>query len=165
MKNACLIGLLALAGGCEIWDPRPGLRDFFWGLGDQSIPDPNEEIRKKEYPTWPKEIRQAVDAREVQVGMTKNQVLLALRLAEKDIQKQLTDTETGKVENWTVWRTAQGWSAVRIPLRPASYPRTYAVPVSYKVTLTFRDGTVSQIQTQHPTYGVSVVERTVPRTR
>jgi hypothetical protein len=133
MRVALTVSLLVLAGGCELWDPRPGMRDFFYGLGDSSAPDPNAEIRKKEYPTWPKEIREAVDERLVLVGMTKNQVLVTIRLAENDIPKQIVETADGKIENWTLWRVANGWTG-------------WKMLHSQMVTVSIRNDTVSQIE-------------------
>jgi hypothetical protein len=133
VKAVPIIFLLVLATGCELWDPRPDIRGFVWGVGDESVPDPNAEIRKKEYSIWPKEIRQAVDDRLVLVGMTKNQVLVAIHLGEKDIRKQFVDTERGKAETWTVWRVNGGWAFCKMPY-------------SQMVTIFFREGAVVQIK-------------------
>lgn len=133
MKLVPFVLLLALASGCEVWDPRPGVRDFFWGMGDESVPDPHAEIRKKEYPTWPKEIREAVDERNVQVGMTRNQALVAVRLAENDIPKQMVESAADKVENWTLWKTSKSWTPGKI------------LDMSRKMTITFRNGIVDQL--------------------
>jgi hypothetical protein len=144
VKAVPIVLLLVLAGGCEIWDPRPGLNDFFWGLGDKSVPDPNAEIRKKEYPAWPKEIREAVDDHLVLVGMTKNQVLAAIRLAEKDIPKEVVEIADGKIENWTVWKLANGWACCRMS-------------DSQRVTISLRRETVSQIEFHTQTKGLTPV--------
>jgi len=135
MRAVPILLLVVLVGGCEIWDPRPGLRDFFWGIGDESVPDPSAEIRKKEYHTWPEPIRKAVDDRLVLIGMTRNQALVATRLAEKDIQKQATDTANGNVESWVVWRLADSWAYLK-------------VRNSQKVIITFREGAVQQIDVE-----------------
>jgi hypothetical protein len=143
VKTVPIVLLLVLAGGCEIWDPRPEMRDFFYGLGDSSIPDPNAEIRKKEYPTWPKSVRKAVDDRIVELEMTKNQVLLSTGLAEKDLQKQVTDTAGKQVEIWVMWRSFNAWAHVKIRN-------------CHKVTLTFREGVVKQIDIQPEKSNTSV---------
>jgi len=149
MKTVVAALALVVASGCEVWDPRPALRDFFWGMGDQSIPDPHAAIRQKEYPTWPEPIRKAVDERLVQVGMTKNQALLALRLAEEDIQKQVTDTGSGKTETWTVWKVPNGWTFTPMPTK-----RRGPVPFSERVTIVLRDGVVAQIDFSPETEGL-----------
>jgi hypothetical protein len=144
MKVVPFVLLLALAGGCEIWDPRPGLNDFLWGLGDESVPDPTLDIRKKEYPSWPKETREAVDGRVVLVGMTKNQALVALRLAEKEIAKQVVETTAGTVESWCVWKVANGWAY-------------WKMRYSQMVTISFSGGKVVQLEFHSDTKGLSPV--------
>ena len=133
MKTWIPILLLTVVGaGCEIWDPRPGMQELMWKATD-SREDPNEEIRKKEFRTWPKSIRDAVDGRLVLVGMTKNQVLVSLRIEEKNIQKTLVPLATGEpIENWVVWRLLKGWSFVK---------RSQG----QMVTITFRNGAVTRI--------------------
>ena len=126
MRPRWILLAVVVAAGCEVFDPRPAMRDFFYGVGDSSAPDPTEQIRKKEYKSWPKEIREAVDDRMVLVGMTKNQVQAALHLEEKVIQKSVLDGANGKTENWTVWRS-HGWS----------YLNMHGFQM---VTITFRDG-------------------------
>ena len=127
-----MILLAGLVSGCEIWDPRPGLRDFVWGLGDDPLQDPTAEIRKKEYRTWPKPIREAVDGRIVLVGMTKNQAQAAMHLEEKSIQKGTASATGAKMESWIVWRLVKSWAYVKMQY-------------SQMVTITFRDGLVTQI--------------------
>jgi len=73
--------------------------------------------------------------------MTKNQVLAATYLAEKDIQKQVTDTDNGKVENWVMWRSLNAWAYVKINN-------------SHRVSLTFREGVVRQIDVEPEKPGV-----------
>jgi len=133
MKTWLPILLLAiLVSGCEIWDPRPGIQDIMWKVTDPHE-DPTSGIRKKEFHTWPKSIREAVDARLVLVGMTKNQVLVSLRIEEKNIQKNVVTTAKDEpIENWTVWRLLTSWSYVK---------RSQG----QMVTLTFRNGVVTRI--------------------
>ncbi len=133
MKTWLPILLLAvLVAGCEIWDPRPGLQNVVWKVTDPHE-DPTIEIRKKEFRTWPKSIREAVDARLVLVGMTKNQVLVSLRIAEKNIQKNVVTTAKDEpIETWIVWRLLTSWSFVK---------RSQG----QMVTLTFRNGVVTRI--------------------
>lgn len=129
-----ILALAFLVSGCEIWDPRPGMQDLMWKVTDQHQ-DPSAEIRKKEFNTWPRSIREAVDARLVLVGMTKNQVLVSLRMDEKNIQKNVVTTSANEpIENWVVWRLLTSWSFVK---------RSQG----QMVTLTFRNGAVSHIYT------------------
>ena len=104
------------------------------------MPDPNADIRKKEYPTWPKEIREAVDDRLVLVGMAKNQVLASIHLDVKDIQKQMVDATSEKVESWVVWKLYNGWAYLKMPK-------------SQMVTISFREGTVVQVEFHTDTKG------------
>ena len=127
-----ILMLAVLVSGCEIWDPRPGIQDIIWKVTDPHE-DPTSEIRKKEFRTWPKSIREAVDARLVLVGMTKNQVLVSLRIAEKNIQKNAVTTATDEpIETWTGWRLLTSWSYVK---------RSQG----QMVTLMFRNGVVTRI--------------------
>lgn len=134
MKKILPMLLLAvLVSGCEIWDPRPGIQNLMYDITDPHQ-DPTADIRKKEFRTWPKSTREAVDARLVLVGMTKNQVLVSLRIAEKNIQKNVVTTATNEpIETWTVWRLLTSWSFVK---------RSQG----QMVTLTFRNDVVTQIR-------------------
>ena len=124
---------VVLVAGCEIWDPRPGIQNLMWDITDPHE-DPTSGIRKKEFRTWPKSIQEAVNARLVLVGMTKNQVQVALHLEEKRLQKNAAVTGSEPVENWVAWRLLTGWSPVK---------RSQ----SQMVTITFRNGVVTQIET------------------
>lgn len=133
MKTQLPIFLFAvLAAGCEIYDPRSGLQDLVWDLTDDTPADPTQAIWKKEYQTWPKSIRDAVDGRLVLVGMTKNQVQVSLHLEEARVQKGAAAAPSEPVESWVVWRLLTGWS----PVKRAK---------SQMVTITFRNGVVSRL--------------------
>jgi hypothetical protein len=71
-------------------------------------------IRKKYYSSWPKEIRRAVNDREVLVGMDKYQVQLALQIEEAIIQRQFVQSKDGPVEIWSVWKTPNGWAFTKV---------------------------------------------------
>lgn len=123
-----------LVTGCEIWDPRPGIQDIMWKVTDPHE-DPSSEIRKKEFKTWPRSIREDVNARLVLKGMTKNQVLVSLRMDEKNIQKTVVTTTTNEpIESWVVWRLLTSWSFVK---------RSQG----QMVMITFQNGVVTQIRT------------------
>jgi hypothetical protein len=105
-----MTGALVLAGGCEFFDARPQLREWFYSIGSDNSPDPTDEIRKKYYRTWPKPMQEAVDTRTVLPGMDKNQVQVALRLNEGLISKTSQASPNGRIEVWTVWQIGDGWS-------------------------------------------------------
>ena len=135
MRNWLAIFLVAgLAAGCEIWNPSENLNGFFGGIGTPAPQDPTAEIRRQEYHSWAAAIRDAVDRRLVLVGMTKNQVQVALHLEEKRLQKGAIATPNSPVESWVVWRRLTGWSPVKIAQ-------------SQMVTITFRNGVVTAIDT------------------
>ena len=135
MKTVLPILLLASwVVGCDVWDPRPGLQDLMWKVTDDTHRDPTAGLRQKEYRTWPKPIRQAVDSRLVLVGMTKNQVQVAMHIEEKNIQKTVTASTSETVESWVVWRLLNSWSYVKRMQ-------------SQMVTITFRNGVVTLVET------------------
>jgi hypothetical protein len=111
-----IVILWALLTGCEIVDVRKPLGNAIDSWGADSTPEPTDAIRKNDYPHWPKPIQQAVDRREVQIGMDKLQVQLALRLSEGRLEKKTLNTPRGVIEKWMAWRTNNGWSPVKLEM-------------------------------------------------
>ena len=126
-----LLFLAGLLAGCKTFNPRSDREGMTWVANTEVSPGSTDEIRKQEYPTWPKSVREEVDQRLVLVGMTRNQVQVSTRIEAKRIQGAMA-APNGPVETWVLWRLMSGWSPVKMHH-------------SIMVTITFRNGVVTKI--------------------
>jgi hypothetical protein len=69
-----------------------------------------QKAKNKYYPTWPKHIQEAVDKKEVILGMDKAQVQIATGTGSNLIEKRTTITEGGVSETWILWKSFMGWN-------------------------------------------------------
>lgn len=109
-----LAWVCAWGSGCAVEDYARHLNTAASGVGAPGLHDPTQKIRAEHYASWPKEIREAVDHRQLRRGMDKLQLQAAMHLTEGGIQKWEFKTSEGPAEKWMVYRTLNGWSSVRV---------------------------------------------------
>jgi len=113
---------ISLSTGCKNLmelDFRGAANDAAFALTPREENTELTAIRKKYYRTWSKEMRRAVNDREVLVGMDKYQVQVSTRIEEFIVQRQLSSSKDGPVEIWTLWKTSSGWAFTKVePSRP-----------------------------------------------
>lgn len=78
---------------------------------------PSQQIKDKYYSQWSPKMQAAVDAKEVLVGMDRNQVQAATGFAGGSlnlINKMNIQTVMGTIETWTLYKDSMfGWSWVQ----------------------------------------------------
>ena len=69
-----------------------------------------KELYDQLYPTWPENIQQAVDSKQVILGMNEIQVQISTGVGKNLIKKSVTTNASGVRETWKLYRDIAGWS-------------------------------------------------------